>query len=110
MWVVMLKIINYRTDPFLCPFKAACDGHDNCYSDCAKSKGDCDSAFGSALQSACNSCASSMAPGKEREKFEKNCKKWAERYAWHVKHGIGGGIAGGAYKNRQQANCDCVCP
>lgn len=90
-----------------CSFLSVCNFHDGCYSECSKTKQQCDGGFNSLMLSACNQCANSMT-GKSREKFQKECNSWAGNYYWAVDSNVFW-IAGGAYKNRQQKNCHCSC-
>jgi len=89
-----------------CPFLDACQYHDYCYSDCAQTKASCDNGFKTRMYRACNISALGIADENERRRFLDSCIKWADRYAW----GVDSRAGESAYKNRQQKNCDCVCP
>lgn len=87
-------------------FLGACNFHDYCYSNCQKSKADCDKGLRDRAKKACSDAVAGMTSlsSKAKKKWERKCNAWAEAYYKAVK------TAGGdAYKNRQEKACDCYC-
>jgi len=92
-----------------CSFEGACGIHDVCYCECQMTKSDCDKQFRDNLWDACANCAKNGNFNNYKELAK--CLTWAARYARAVSEGgIGGKKAGKAYDEKQNVNCECVCP
>jgi len=89
-----------------CSFRDPCNTHDLCYSDCNKTKIECDMEFWIGTTKACNACAATIAKPKQREAARKECMRLSDNYAW----GVSTGEAAEAYEIRQELNCRCECP
>lgn len=66
-------------DPANCgatSFASPCNGHDNCYDDCNKSKSDCDGSFFEDMWAVCQSCTE---PGCSSQ-CKSDCQTWAAAY------------------------------
>ena len=87
-------------------FFNACEYHDYCYSDCSKSKEDCDKGLRDRAKASCDNAASNkiFSTKKEKKKWIKNCKSWANAYYKAVNK-----WGGSAYDNRQKGACECQC-
>ena len=87
-------------------FLDACDFHDYCYSDCRKSKEDCDKGLRDRAKKACEEAAKgkTFATDKAKTTWIDNCNQWAEVYYAAVKK-----LGGSAHKDRQEKACGCFC-
>jgi len=87
-----------------CSFKPACDAHDYCYSNCKRTKLDCDERFKRDMKKACDGCAAGIGHRGQAAAFKSQCYRWAETYARGVD-------ARGRwpYVKRQVKNCMCEC-
>jgi RHS repeat-associated protein len=94
-----------------CSFLGACNTHDKCYSNCSKSRKDCDTDFYNNMVAACEKCANARNANGTRvyssrlgRRVLAKCKSWADKYYAGVR--LGGGDP---FIIRQKKNCKCIC-
>ncbi len=88
-----------------CSFAKACNNHDLCYSNCRRTRTDCDEKWGREMRAACDACFAGGLGDKTRRDFLlSECRAWADRYKWAVEQ-----WGEKAYETRQKKNCECVC-